>query len=168
MTKYKYLIPGFIAVAIATAIGATTISAQESGSNGLTMVQRIAQRFNLNESEVQQVFDEEHAERKAQMRTRLEERLSEAVTEGEITEEQKQAILDKHDEMHNKMEALKDSDLTHKQRHEQMRAFHEEMKAWAEEEGLDMKDLMFIGKGFGKGIRGGRMMGEEPVSVQLN
>jgi hypothetical protein len=59
------------------------------------IVQRLAQKFGLQETEVQAVFDEVHQERHQKMKQDMENRLNQAVQEGKITESQKQAILDK-------------------------------------------------------------------------
>ncbi len=46
-----------------------------------------------NESDVKAVFDEARAEHQTEMKTKMDERLSQAVSAGKITEEQKQAAL---------------------------------------------------------------------------
>lgn len=122
------------AVALLGAVGyAMTIAvvrADETSSHPI--IQVLAERFGLNEEEVKEVFDEVHANHFAQKQTMWEEGLNEAVADGVITEEQKQALLDKKADM-----------KTHKEEYKQ------EMQAWFEKEGIDSEALMQYG-GFGK------------------
>jgi hypothetical protein len=91
------------------------------------------------------------------MLTNFEERLTQAVADGKITEEQKEKILDKHEEMQAKMESLKD--LEPEERKAQMQTLHEELKKWAEENNIDFP---FFGMklGFGRGFKMGYHFGK--------
>lgn len=116
------------------------VSAQET-NNGDTaphgpaaLIDKLVERFGLNRDDVQQVFDEEHAARQADMEAKFEDRLSQAVTDGKLTEEQKAALIQKHEEMQAEMENLKD--LSPEERQAQMKQHHEEMKTWLEEQGI--------------------------------
>lgn len=75
----------------------------------------LASRFNLNVDEVTAFLDEQHAQHKQElfedMEDRLTDRLDQAVADGKLTAEQKASILAKH----------------------------EEMKTWADAQGIDMK-----------------------------
>lgn len=115
------------------------VSAKEDGSYP-TIVQKIAQKFNLNEKDVQAVFDEERTAHFADMQARWSEKLDDLVNEGKISKEQKDQIIKKHEEMHSKMLELKD--LTPDERNEKMKEFNQELKSWAEKEGID---LSFVG-----------------------
>ena len=111
---------------------ARATSAQEN--SGKTFIQTIAEKFNLKQDDVQEVADQYHSQKmetmQAERRNRLEERLTEAVADGELTQNQKQAILEKHDEL--------------QQKREQERA---DMEKWAEQNGLDDNGI-----GFGLGM----------------
>ena len=91
-----------MAVGIMTLAGsfyATGVKAQDNGRGpNDTIIQKLVAKFGLNEADVQAVFDEERAERQTEMQARFEERLTQAVTDGKITEEQKAAILAKRAE----------------------------------------------------------------------
>jgi len=87
-------------------LGATVALAQESLQH-TPIIERLAERFNLNEEDVQEVFNEVHEERQAEMHARFEERLSDAVAEGKITEEQKALIETKHEEIEGRMSNLR-------------------------------------------------------------
>jgi len=90
------------------------------------LVQKLIDRFNLNGDEVKQVFDEHRQERQQQMRAGLEERLGQAVSDGKITQEQKEAFLAKKEEL---MAECGEAGKQHQQ----------EMRTWAEENGIDME-----------------------------
>jgi hypothetical protein len=98
----KILIPALV-VALGGGLlyGASNASANFGWGNGEypPIVQNLAEKFNLNEDEVKSFFDEQRQEREQQMLQHKEERLSQAVADGVITEEQKQALQEKWQEM---------------------------------------------------------------------
>jgi DNA-directed RNA polymerase specialized sigma subunit len=124
---------------MAVATTSSTALAQSQTGRFDTLVSRLANRFGVPEDEVQQVFDEVHAEHQSQMQTMFEERLNEQVSTGEITEDQKQAILDKKEEMIAFHETLRD--LSPEERKAAFEEHRSEMKAWMEANGLEHKHL---------------------------
>jgi len=155
--KKKIILPTVLALSVLViGILATNVSAQDS-SNYPPIVQKIAERFNLNVSDVQEVFDEERDERRADMYAHFAERLNDLIAEGKLTEAQKEAILDKHEEMQDKMEELKD--LSHDERKEKMQALHEEFRVWLDVQGIDLTLVGPFGHGFTRGFHKGFMMG---------
>lgn len=140
-------------VAISGMVG---ISKADDSSNRDTLIQRITEKFNLNQGEVEEVFNQHGEERHQQRQMEIEERLNKAVSDGKITEEQKNLILKKKEEMQGQRESFKN--LSDEERKEQMINHREEMKKWAEENDIDMKEFMGGGKGFGgegRGHKGG-------------
>ena len=115
------------------------------------IISTLAEKFGLSEDEVKDAFDEIRAENQVEMQTRQEERLGEAVSDGVITEEQKQLILDKQEEMR-------------AQNQERRREHQAEMEAWASEHGIDLAAMheymgggrRGMGENLGEGM--GRMM----------
>ena len=110
------------------------------------MIERLAERFKLNEDEVNQAVDEFRQERQNEMQARHEDHLNQAVQDGVITNDQKQALLNKHEEMRQEREKK-----------------WTEMQAWMEESGIDFQALkeygvgqVGLGCGDAKGM-GGRM-----------
>lgn len=154
--KKTILLP-VAALALMTLVyyGATQIKADEvKGQHPL--VSFIAQRFGLNESDVLQAVEEFHDQEREDMEVRFEEKLDQAVAEGKITEEQKEKILLKHEEMRAEMENdfanLKE--MTPEERKEEIMNRHEELKTWAEENDIDLSYFHFkfgMGKGMGMG-----------------
>jgi chromosome segregation ATPase len=94
----------------ASAIGTASIvglasAADGASTNGTTLVDRVAQHFNLSKDEVQKVFNEDHSARQAERETQYEARLTQAVKDGKLTEDQKTKILTKHKELVQQMES---------------------------------------------------------------
>lgn len=106
------------------------------GRNGV--VERLTERFNLNEDEVSEELNQYREEYRAERQANREERWQQAVEDGVITEEQRQALIDKHNEIG--------------EQHQRMR---EEMQTWMEENGIDFDALHEYGCGAGMGGRGG-------------
>ena len=144
-SKIKNLVIPVLALVLLTSVsyGATQALAEESG-NFPPLVARLVERFNLNEDEVGEVLDEFKGEHHLRMQERMEARLSELINDGEITEEQKQAILDKHAEMRADHEELKSkwSSMTDDERLALHEAHRDQMEAWAEENGLDLSEIL--------------------------
>lgn len=157
--KKSFIVP---VVAIVTAgvlvAGATKVFAQSSDTAGgyTSIVQKIAQKFNLNQADVQAVFDQDRQEHEAQMEQNFEKKLTDAVSAGELTDSQKQAIIEKRKELQaqrqSEMESFKN--MTEEQRQATMEAKKADMEkqrtdleAWAKEQGIDMKYLMGRGHG---------------------
>ncbi len=124
--------------------------AQETGTSTSSIVQKIADKFNLNKDEVQKVFDEEHAARHAEMEVKYTEYLSQAVTDGKITEAQKELILAKRKELmaerEAKMAAMKDK--TEAERRAAMKSERAALQEWATQNNID---LQYLRGGMGKG-----------------
>lgn len=133
-------------------------SADNSSNPRDTIIQKLAEKFNLKESDVQQVFDEVRQEHQTQMQTKHEERLSQLVTDGKITEDQKALILNKHKELQAERESNKDSfkDLSPEQRKIKMEEKKIELETWANENGIDTMYIMHFGEK-GNGDHGSRI-----------
>jgi len=118
------------------------------------VVQKLVERFGLAEDEVKAVFDEARAEQKQQMQARFEERLSQFVSDGKITEEQKQAILAKKE----KIQANRGdcAGLSAEERKQKMEEHRQEMETWAGENGIDSSLLPMLMGGGPRGGFGGR------------
>lgn len=131
-----------------------------SGQSFSPIVQRLVERFNLNEDEVGEVLEEFRGQHHWRIQERMEERLAQLVNSGELTETQKQAILDKHAEMKAEHEELmtKWSSMTEDERLAAHEAHKDQLEAWAEENGIDLSEI--LGSRFFKGGFGHhRMMG---------
>lgn len=170
----------FLAVPVValTLIGGTllaTHSAQAEGNSrpfGMdSIVQKIAQRFNLNEADVKAVFDEQHAEMKKQMQAKMEAELNQAVSEGKLTEEQKQKIIAKRSEMRasheDKIVLFKEGEKPSEDQLIAFKAEHDQelanLKQWAKDNNVPFEYLMpkmFIKHVGGPGAAGFRRFQE--------
>lgn len=153
--KKKIIVSALVTVLTGMSLfGVTSAFAQDFDKQSSTLVQKIAERFNLNRDDVQKVFDEELAARHAEKQAHFEEKLTQAVTKGQINEAQKQAILVKFQEMkHNKPDKSQFSNMTDEQRRLAMEQKRTELDSWAKEQGLDsgtLQDLLGHRKVFGK------------------
>lgn len=122
---------------------------EQSGNRFPFIIQKLIDRFNLNTDEVTEVLEEAKEEKHEQMKANFEEKLNQAVADAKITEEQKQLIINKHEEEQGWHEELKD--LEPEERWQAKKKHQEEMKNWAEENGIDLKGILGFGpKGWGR------------------
>lgn len=112
------------------ATGASALS-NTSGSSD-TLVDRLVEKFKLNKTDVQAIFDEEKAARDAERQAEMSERLQDAVDDGDITAEQKAKIEAKQKEL----QAARDTERT-------------ALEKWASDNKIDTKYLMGRGPGGG-------------------
>lgn len=111
----------------------------EEKTNGIdTLIQKISDTFHLNKADVQKVFDEHHAEHVAKREGKFEDRLSQAVKDGKLTEEQKTLILSKMKEFANG--SFKN--MTPQERKAAMQKKHQEIEDFAKQNNIDSKWLM--------------------------
>lgn len=145
-----FMIVGGTLIAVMPARASTT-APQRS-----VLVQKLSQRFGLQETEVELVMQEVRQEHQQEMQQRLEARLDQAIKNGNLTEVQKQAILAKHQELLAKWEAGREQfqNMTPEERREAREQARVELEAWAQENGIDMKFFMIMHKGMGKLHRG--------------
>lgn len=98
---------------------------------GVSVAQRVAERFNLNEEEVEALFEEIREEKKQGHQAMFEAMIDEAAEAGKITEEQRRLIIDKFDELRSTEGGV--------QNHLETRR---ELETWAEANGIDLSILV--------------------------
>ena len=118
--------------------GVSGVKADWYGFHNSNLISDFAKKLGIGEDKVRQAFVSIQSERQKEMRTLFEERLTQLVKDGKINENQKQAILKKHDELQTKK-------TTERQ----------EMQNWAKQNGLE--NFHPFG-GFGHGMHGGWIM----------
>ena len=161
MKKRKMIVPA-LALGVATVVGVAGIShvSANEGDQYPPIIEKIAEKFNLNQDEVKQVFDEERESHQEEMKAKREERLNQLVSDGKLTEDQKNALTAKEEEMQKEretqMEAVKD--LSPEERREKMEEYREahkdEMKDFFEEQRIDASLFAPLG-GQGEGMKRG-------------
>lgn len=136
----------------------TGTASADTPDHRTSLIEQIASQFNLNKDDVQHVFDEERAARQEEATARLEARLSQAVANGTITEDQKAAILAKHEEWQKERAAHAEArrTMTPEERREDAEKRRDEMRTWAKEHSIP-EGLIGIRAGmFGHGNGYGR------------
>jgi apolipoprotein N-acyltransferase len=158
MKKKLLLSIAVVTLAGASYFGTQNAFAQSSDQEGTSsLVQKISTKFGLNQSDVQAIFDEHKSEKHAKMQERFETQLTQAVTDGKITEEQKTKILAKFSEQKAEREANQEEfkNMTPEERKAAHAQKHAELKAWAEANGIDLEVLTGA---FGRGGKMGKHM----------
>ena len=166
MTRSKKILLGtgatLGAVVLASSLLTGSVSADDSSDWGpATFANRIAERFGLNQDEVQGVFDEVHQERhqarQVERESHFQDALSQAVANGTLTQEQSSAFEAKHQEIQAEREANIESwkDLSPEERQSFAQDRHQEMEQWLSDNGIDTSVMEEIMGGFGEG-RGSR------------
>ena len=155
--KKTLLIAGAVtSIGLAGALGRGVASAETNKTDPFDgLVSKIAEKFSLDQDEVQDVFDQYKEGLEAERQLRIEAELSAAVSDGELAEEQKAKILAKLDELESKAEANRDEfkDMSREERLKAMKQHHEELEDWAKENDIPDDFLRFVGPG--KVHRGG-------------
>ena len=136
MKNKKAILPiAIIGIAIAgTTLWSTGVVKAQFGNNNETMAQELASKLDIDESKVSEAMEQIRIDHQEKRQAQISTNLDKAVTDGVITAEQKQKILDKHSQM--------------KQERGQKR---QEMQQWEEENGIDMSKLREYGIGNGQG-----------------
>jgi hypothetical protein len=140
-TKTKLLISvltvGVIGVA---ATGTTTVMAQNNGSYQ-SFVAELAQKLGLDQTKVQQAFDSIKSDNQAKRQVTVQSKLDQAVKDGKLTDAQKQLILNKIQEIKSQVQTDMQNwkNMAPQQRRDQMKKRHDDITAWAKQNGIDMQ-----------------------------
>lgn len=110
-----------------------------------SLITKIAQKFNLKEADVEAVFESVRDERQEEMKANRQEKLSQAVKDGVITEAQKNTLLAKMEEHFGERPAQGRD--------------REEMQNWFKAQGIDETKLREYMRPVGKGYGESRGMG---------
>lgn len=159
--KKSFLVAGAvtsIGLAGVTGIGVASAATNSSDTNSSSsIVDKLAEKFNLKKTDVQAVFDQDRTEREAERQAQTEKELSQAVTDGKITSAQKDLILAKQKEVKAAMDADRDSmkDKTADERKAAMDAKRTELETWAKNNSIPTEYLRFVMGGGGHGPHGG-------------
>lgn len=143
MKRKKLIIASVVlsVLLLAGVIGAGVVLAQSTNTNP-PIIQKFAEKFNVSTDDVKEVFDEVREERRKEAQIRFEEQLNEAVKDGKITEEQKKVILEKQAEI--------------MKQQEEVFKLRQELKTWADENNIDLREICGPGPGHKRGgFRGG-------------
>jgi len=131
------IIPTMLIIALMTtgALGVQAVFAQEDPMYR-PLVERIADEFGLDEDQVEDVIQELREQKQAEMHARWLEVLDQAVRNGRVTEEQRQALIDKHSQYFEEMQKVKL--LPYKERLAETQKLRQNFRQWADENGIDL------------------------------
>ncbi len=134
---------GVFAIGIAS-LGVISSASADTGNGSLA--QKIAQKFNLNQDEVESVLEEHHEQKKAEHKQDRSEKLSQAVSDGKITEEQKDKIVAKIEEFDSEREASKGKakQMSKEERKAMMDTKRNELKEWADQNDIPEEALHYL------------------------
>jgi predicted phage gp36 major capsid-like protein len=170
MTKNKYLLYATVgAVTLATAgiIMVSTVSAATNTGNNLMsdLVSAIAQKFNLNASDVQKVFDDQRAQMHNQMEQKYTDMINKAVTQGKLTQDQASKILAKKADLETQREAFRANmeGKTKAERQAEMKVQKDSLDQWAKDNNIPVNYLMMFGGP--KGPKGGYGFGHKEKEI---
>lgn len=155
--KKSLLIAGAItAIGSAGVLGTAAVSAAADTTSSGSLVDKIAQKFNLNKADVQAVFDQNRADHEAQRQANVKTKLDQAVKDGKLTSDQETKILDKLKELQSQRDANHDDmkDKTPAERKAAMDAKKAETEQWAKDNNIPTDFLKFVrpgGRGHGPG-----------------
>ena len=145
--------------AVLGVFGVTKISALINSGKVPAIITNLANKFNLNISDVEKVFQDT----KVQLEN---DRLNQLVTDGKITQEQKQLIIDKRTEIEGKVADINNKQMTATERTDALQFLKDELVKWASDNKIEER-LMMMGGGMNgdlnfrapfDGRRGGPMM----------
>lgn len=141
MISKKVLIPVIALTIIATtATYATSINAQTTTPHA-GLVEAISKKFGLDKTKVQSAVDEyrkvHQTEKQEMMKQKMEEKLTQDVKDGKITEAQKKAIIKKLTEVKNSINPDTIKNMTPEERKKAMDDKHAELEKWAQTQGID-------------------------------
>ncbi len=155
LSKKILVVAGVVIVAGATVFGVSQAHAQSSTTNPLSgLVQMIAQKFNLNQGQVQSAVDQYWQQHRQQMlqnaQLRIKTRLDQAVQQGKLTAAQEQAILNELAQVRSKYTSQSFQNMTPTQRRQAIQSEVNELRSWAQSQGINPSYLMIH-----LGMRGG-------------
>lgn len=137
-------------------VGLTQVSAQSESDTYPPIIQNLAEKFGLKETEVHEVFE-------ANREQRHDDRMSALIEDGTLTQEQADLLDAKHEELREKRQELWGQSQTMEERHEAMQAFRDEMQTWAEENDIPFDEIR--GQERGQSRIGGFGMGMHSKSL---
>lgn len=140
-----------IPVTAAIIIGGVIFSAGQTFAQATVdpqqnIIQKLSEKLGISQDKVKSAFEEIHGERQTEMKANIEQKLTQAVTEGKIIETQKQAILTKFSEMHQNHRGnfQEFKSMTPEQRKQAKDSRKSELETWAQQNGINLETIKEI------------------------
>ncbi|HZP55535.1 MAG TPA: hypothetical protein VFB03_02065 [Candidatus Saccharimonadales bacterium] len=131
----KLLVASVAGVASASFLTASTMAATSATTSYPPIVQKIADKFHLNPADVQSVFQQQRQDKKNNRMQHIKDSLDQAVTDGKITRDQENKLL-------NELKTLQQQrhdDKTNDRRADRQK-IHDELQQWAKDNGINNLD----------------------------
>lgn len=112
-------------------VAATQVAHAAKPRGERALVAKLAERFGVNEAQVQQVFDEYYAQTKQEDRAEFESQVDAAVSQGLLSQPLANQLVNKYRELVDYKESL--ADKTPEERYELMKVKVQEFKTWAKQ-----------------------------------
>jgi hypothetical protein len=171
----KYFLYAIVPVIALASFGAVAFASQtNNGANPMSdIVSKIAKKFNLQEKDVQAVFDEHRTEMQAKMQGKRTEKqednqqkfadaLKKAVADGKLTQAQADLVTAKRVELVAKMKTFFETTKTQQEIKDYTTQMHKDLNLWATANNIPQEYVKFLGLGFGGGKMGRGMGGFNP------
>lgn len=132
----KALVAAAASVAATGLITATAMAATSASSDTYPpIVQKLADKFNLNPADVKSVFDQNRQDNKADRQQKLKATLDQAVKDGKLTQDQADKLLAKLKSLRDEFKSQNHQDR--RQNHQQL---HDVLEQWAKDNGISNLD----------------------------
>jgi hypothetical protein len=150
MSIKRSVVVGLLVATVALGAGGIGLAsaATDSANGGASLADKIASKFNLNKADVQAVFDQDRADRHAQMEANMKDRLAQAVKDGKLTQAQSDHITSTLAEVDNLRGNTPPDQLSDSVR-QQIRSKLSDLRQWAKDNNIDMHLLGPGGHHFG-------------------
>ncbi|MCA9302105.1 hypothetical protein H6802_03765 [Candidatus Nomurabacteria bacterium] len=153
----SFLAVGVLSLAGFSMLAAPSILKVNADTQDLPpMMQQVADRFGISTDDLRSYLDELRANHREQVKEEVEAKLEDAVASGMLSQEQKNALVQKQEQFRAEMQ-----DLSIEERHAKTAAHREEMQEWAETNGVDLSELDLGRNGMGRGEERGEEMGNK-------
>jgi len=133
-SKKIALISLLAGVAGSAVIGATAMAATSSTSSYPNIVQKIADKFHLNPSDVNGVFQQQRVDHQVARHQKLVSALDQAITDGKITKDQETKILAELDSL--SRQHINDNKTD---RRANRQTLHDQMTQWLKDNNINVK-----------------------------
>jgi hypothetical protein len=141
-----------VGIAVFGFIGVTKTNAESTNNRFTGLVQAVAQKFGLDQSKVQTVFDDYMTTQRQGIQQKMqqgeEDRLTKLVQDGKISDAQKTAILNELAALRTKYNPANFKNMTAEERKTQFDNEQNDIKSWAASQGIDAS---YLTPGFGMG-----------------
>lgn len=156
MKKYLAIAGVVAATGVAGLTGAAVVSAAQNHNQTNSMVSAIAKKFNLKESDVQSVFDEQRSLKQAEREQTMKDEVTALVKDGKLTQAQANKINAKRAELNKQREANQDNkqNLTAEQRKAKMEEHKTAIDNWLKDNNIDAQYRYLLGGGHARGGEG--------------